>query len=183
MGETRRPQSIGRRPMTTTTERLLSAGTVEEVRARGLHYRHRRRTRHRGLPPRRPLRRRRQPVSPHGVPARQGHRQQRNPHLPLASRQVRPLQRRHVRPFRRRREGLPCDRVRRTRVGRSQPVGDRPCRAVVAPPRRRDGAQHPAGDRQVRPRTQLVLRRLPDAVDHRRQVRDHLLGSAAGDKP
>ena len=27
------------------------------------------------------------------------------------------------------------------------------------------------------------LRRLPDTVDHRRQVRDHLLGSAAGNKP
>ena len=53
----------------------------------------------------------------------------------------------------------------------SDPYGE-----VVAPPRGRDGAQHTAGDRQVRPRPQLLPGRLPDAVDYRRQVRDHLLG-------
>ena len=111
--------------MTTTTERLLDAGTVEEVRARrctvvtgGGHaiavF---------------PLGDRFAAVdnrwSPHGLPPGQGHRQQRNPHLPLAPRQVRPLQRRHLRPLRRQCEGIPGHGVGRPGVGRSQPTGDR----------------------------------------------------------
>ena len=148
-----------------------------------MHRRHGRRTRRRRLPLGRPLRCGRQPMSAHGLPARQGHRQQRNPDLPLASRPVRPLQRRHLRPLRRRRPSLPGNGGRRPGVGRPQPAGGRSHRALVPPPRGRDGAQHPAGNRQVRPRTRLLPGRLPDAADDRRQVRHDLLGPRLGTGP
>ena len=148
-----------------------------------MYRRDRRRTRDRRLPLGRRLRRGRQPMPAHGLPARQGYRQQRHPDLSLASRPVRPLQRRHLRPVRRRRASLSGNGDGRAGVGRSQPAGRRSRRPVVPPPRGRDGAQHPARDRQVRPRTQLVPGRLPDAADYRREVRHDLLRQRLGAGP
>ena len=51
----------------------------------------------------------------------------------------------HFRPLRRRREVFPGHRIRGPCLDRPRPAGGRPCRKVVAPPGRRDAAQHPAG--------------------------------------
>ena len=161
--------------MTRTTERLLNAGTVEEVRARGCtvvtgggHA-----------------------IAVFPIGERFAAVDNRCPHMgfPLdrgtVSNGILTCHWHHARfdlssggtfdPFRRRRGVLPGHRIRRPCLGGPQPAAGRPGRKVVEPPKGRHGAQYPAGDRQVRPRTKLVARRLPDAINHRRHVRDHLL--------
>ena len=169
--------------MTTTTERLLSAGTVEEVRARGCTV---------GTGGGHAL-----AVFPLGD--RFAAVDNRCPHMgfPLdrgtVSNGILTCHWHHARfdlssggtfdPF--------ADDVRAFPVTVTdgqvwvdpRPAGSRSRRAVVPPPRRRDGAQHPAGDRQVRPRTQLLPGRLPDAADDRRQLRHDLLRPRMGTGP
>ena len=61
-----------------------------------------------------------------------------------------------------------------------QPAGAGPHPALVRPPRRRHGAQPAARHRQVGPRAQLLVRGLPHGADHRRQVRHDLFGPRLG---
>ena len=183
MGETRRPQSIGRRPMTTTTERLLSAGTVEEVRARGCtivtgggHA-----------------------IAVFPLGDRFAAVDNRCPHMgfPLdrgtVSKGILTCHWHHARfdlssggtfdPF--------ADDVRAFPVTVSDGrVWVDPSPSEADPVERwsrrlEDGMEH--NIRLVIAKSILglnsSLRRLPDAVDHRRQVRDHLLGSRLGTSP
>ena len=170
--------------MTTTTERPAQRRDSRRGAGPGLHRRHRRRTRHRRLSPRRPLRRGRQPMPAHGFPARPRHSQQRHSHLPTG-----------ITP-----DSTSPAAVHSTHsptIVRAFPVTVTDGRVWVdpSPPeadpverlsrRLEDGMEHnhPAGDREVRPRPQLLPCRLPDPVDYRRQVRDYLLGPRLGTGP
>ena len=96
--------------------------------------------------------RRRQPLPAHGVPAAQGERRRRHPHLPLASRPLRSGERRHVRSLGRRRPDLPhrrrgWHRLRRCAAARRRPRGARQGTALG-----RSGAGSQSGRRQERAR-------------------------------
>ena len=85
--------------------------------------------------------RRRQPLPTHGVPAAQGKRRRRHPHLPLASRPLRSGERRHVRSLGRRRPNLSHHRRGRHRLRRcARPHGDD--RVAHAKARLWDGLEH-----------------------------------------
>ena len=123
--------------------------------------------------------RRRQPLPAHGVPAAQGKRRRRHPHLPLASRPLRSGERRHVRSLGRRRPNLSHHRRGRHRLRRCAAAWRRPRGARQGTALGRSGAGSQSGRRQERPR--VARGRRPagrDPGDRRSPARP--TGAAAG---
>ncbi len=121
-------------------------------------------------------------MPPHGLSAGSRHREGLHPHLPLASRALRPAQRRRIRSMGGRRARIPGQGRRRRHLDRSQSAR-RPAPASNRAPARRHRAQHLAGDRQVGDRDARRRRRRPRTVSHRTRIRNALPARRLGRRP